>query len=65
MFRKITIILITTFALVANVDAASDGELLIKKNDPSEIKDCFEGFNRATFSFNQGLDKEESPFAEA
>tara|TARA_B110001452_G_scaffold230442_1_gene206795 strand:+ start:667 stop:1452 length:786 start_codon:yes stop_codon:yes gene_type:complete len=57
MFRKITIILITTFALVANVDAASDGELLIKKNDPSEIKDCSEGFNRATFAFNQGLDK--------
>ena len=22
-----------------------------------EVKDCFEGLNRATFAFNQGLDK--------
>tara|TARA_Y100000389_G_scaffold9108_1_gene8531 strand:+ start:783 stop:1568 length:786 start_codon:yes stop_codon:yes gene_type:complete len=57
MLKKIAIFLITTFALVANVDAASDGELLLKKNNPSEIKDCSEGFNRATFAFNQGLDK--------
>jgi len=57
MFKKIAIFLITTFALVANVDAASDGELLLKKNNPSEIEDCSEGFNRATFAFNQGLDK--------
>ena len=27
-----------------------------KKNDPSEIKDCFENVNRATFAFNQALD---------
>ena len=27
------------------------------KNNPSEIEDCSEGFNRATFAFNQGLDK--------
>ena len=26
------------------------------KNDPSNVNDCFEGFNRATFAFNQGLD---------
>ena len=57
MFKKIAIFLITTFALVANVDAASDGELLLKKNNPSEIEDCSEGFIRATFAFNQGLDK--------
>ena len=57
MLKKIAIFLITTFALVANVDAASDGELLLKKNNPSEIEDCSEGFNRATFAFNQGLDK--------
>ena len=29
----------------------------MKKNNPEEIKDCSEGFNRATFAFNQGLDK--------
>ena len=57
MLKKIAIFLITTFALVTNVDAASDGELLLKKNNPSEIEDCSEGFNRATFAFNQGLDK--------
>ena len=26
-------------------------------NDSKEIKDCFEKLNRATFKFNQGLDK--------
>ena len=26
-------------------------------NDPSNVKDCSEGFNRASFKFNQGLDK--------
>ena len=28
----------------------------IKKNDPSEVKDCFEKINRVTFAFNQALD---------
>ena len=28
----------------------------MKKNDPSNVKDCFERLNRATFAFNQGLD---------
>ena len=57
MFKKISLILITTLALTVNVHAASDGELILKKNDPAEIKDCFEGFNRASFALNQGLDK--------
>jgi len=39
-----------------NVNAASDGELVLKKNEPSEVKDCFENLNRATFAFNQALD---------
>ena len=30
--------------------------LLLKKNKPSEVKDCFEKLNRATFAFNQALD---------
>ena len=35
-----------------------DGELALKKEkQPKEIKDCFEKLNRATFAFNQGLDK--------
>jgi len=57
MFKKIIAILITTLTLTTNVSAGSDGELLLKKNEPSEVKDCFEGFNRASFAINQGLDK--------
>tara|TARA_B100001093_G_scaffold188794_1_gene181371 strand:- start:508 stop:1293 length:786 start_codon:yes stop_codon:yes gene_type:complete len=57
MIKKILITFITTVALIANVNAASDGELLLKKNDPTEIKECWEGFNRASFALNQGLDK--------
>ena len=57
MIKKITIILITTIALMVNVNASSDGELLLKKNNPAEIEDCWEGFNRASFALNQGLDK--------
>ena len=51
-FKLIIIaILLTTSAI-----AGSDNELEIsKKSKP--IKDCFEPLNRATFSFNQGLDK--------
>ena len=56
MIKKFTIILITTLALTVNTNAGSDGELLLKKNDPSNVKDCFEGLNRATFAFNQALD---------
>ena len=56
MFKKL---IITCFALIMiafNVDASSDGELILKKNQPTEIKDCFENLNRATFAFNQALD---------
>ena len=56
MIRKFAIIIITTIALVTNVNAASDGELLLKKNEPAEVKDCFEKLNRATFAFNNALD---------
>ena len=55
--KKFVIILITTLTLTLNVDAASDGELILKKNDPTKIEDCSEGFNRASFALNQGLDK--------
>ena len=55
MFKKITIsLLIILFAFNAN--AASDGNLVLEKNKPSEIKDCFENINRATFAFNKVLD---------
>ena len=55
MFKNIVItIILSLFAL--NAYAGSDGELAIK-NEPQEIRDCFEKLNRATFAFNQGLDK--------
>ena len=57
MMKKIIVILITTFTLILNVHAGSDGELILKKNEPSEIKDCSETFNKASFAINQGLDK--------
>jgi len=56
MIKKFGIIIITTLTLTLNAYASSDGELLLKKNEPSEVKDCFEGVNRATFAFNQALD---------
>jgi phospholipid-binding lipoprotein MlaA len=57
MLKKIVIILIATLTLTLNVHASSDGELLLKKNNPADVKDCIEGFNRASFALNQGLDK--------
>jgi phospholipid-binding lipoprotein MlaA len=56
MFRKIIITSVSIILLTLNVNASSDGELALKKNQPSEIKDCFENLNRATFAFNQALD---------
>ncbi len=56
MFKKILIITFTTFALTFNVNAGSDGELILKKNQPSEVSDCFEKINRVTFAFNETLD---------
>tara|TARA_S200000501_G_scaffold368829_1_gene407281 strand:+ start:895 stop:1683 length:789 start_codon:yes stop_codon:yes gene_type:complete len=56
MIKRFAIILITTLALTVNSNAGSDGNLLLKKNEPSNVKDCFESFNRVTFAFNQGLD---------
>ena len=56
MFRK----LLTIFSIISlisfNANAASDGDLVLKKNQPNEISDCFESLNRATFAFNQALD---------
>ena len=42
--------------LASSVSADTDGENSLSKK-PGEVKDCFEGLNRATFSLNQGLDK--------
>ena len=56
MFRKLAIITFSVILFTFNVNAGSDGELVLKKNQPSDVGDCFEKLNRATFAFNQALD---------
>ena len=56
MFRKLVLIATLIFFSAFNANAGSDGELILKKNKPAEIKDCFEKINRVTFEFNQVLD---------
>jgi phospholipid-binding lipoprotein MlaA len=57
MLKKLTIAIIYIFLMAFNANAGSDGELVLNKGEPKEIKDCFEKLNRATFALNQGLDK--------
>ena len=56
MFKKLLLIEISTIVIAFNVNASSDGDLVLNKNQPKEVADCFENFNRATFAFNQALD---------
>jgi len=56
MFKKLILTFLSVILIAFNVNAASDGELILKKNKPTEVKDCFENLNRATFAFNQVLD---------
>ena len=53
---KIFKLIIIAIVISGNAIAGSDGELGLSKNTKT-VKDCFEPLNRATFSFNQGLDK--------
>ena len=57
MLKKLAIAIFSFFIISFHVNASSDGELTLNKNDSKEIKDCFEKLNRATFAFNQNLDK--------
>ena len=56
MFKKLIFICFSIMLIAFNANSASDGDLILKKNQPTEIKDCFENLNRATFAFNQALD---------
>ena len=56
MFKKLILTYLSVILITFNANAASDGELILKKNQPAEVKDCFENLNRATFAFNQALD---------
>ena len=56
MIKKLIITSIVIVLVAFNVNAGSDGDLILKKNQPKEVRDCFENLNRATFKFNQALD---------
>ena len=55
--KKFIIISLFTFLFTSSAMSGTDGENNLSKKPPSQVKDCFEGLNRATFSLNQGLDK--------
>jgi Surface lipoprotein len=55
--KKILLTSLITLIFTFNASAGTDGEINLSKNNPQQIKDCFEGLNRATFALNQGLDK--------
>ena len=54
--KKFLITSLITLLLTVNVNAGTDGENKLSQKTPEEVKDCFEGVNRATFKFNQVLD---------
>ena len=59
--KKIIITFIVSLMLTSSGNAGTDGTKSIDKDKNYQkskvVKDCFEGINRATFAFNQGLDK--------
>ena len=57
MFKKFAITLLSIFLLTFNANAGSDGEINLNQGRSTDVKDCFEKLNRATFALNQGLDK--------
>ena len=57
MFKKFVITLLSVFLLTFNANAGSDGEINLNQGQSTDVKDCFEKLNRATFALNQGLDK--------
>jgi len=55
---KKNLVIFTMFLLFTfNANAGTDGEKSLSKKNSEEVKDCFEGLNRATFAFNQSLDR--------
>ena len=57
MFKKLAITLLSIFLLTFNANAGSDGKINLNQGQSTDVKDCFEKLNRATFALNQGLDK--------
>ena len=59
MIRKILFMLVVILLFQVNTaNAGTEGsEDLTSSNSPNSANECFEGFSRAMFSFNHGLDK--------
>ena len=54
---KILITTLITFIVTFSANAGSSGKNELSRNNPKQVKDCFENLNRGTFALNQGLDK--------
>ena len=54
--KKFLLTSLISLMLTTSLSAGTDEENNLSKK-PETVKDCFEGFNRATFSLNQRLDK--------
>ena len=55
MSRILKVLILSLFITTTSM-AGSDGKKELSKNNNGQVKDCFEGVNRAIFSFNKGLD---------
>lgn len=53
MFKNLIILIALIVSITLNSYADNK---IVNKNDPSEVKDCFEKINRVTFSLNMALD---------
>ena len=57
MIRRVLYITVFTLLLqIGTANAGSTGSEELKKSKKNTANECFEGFSRAMFSFNHGLD---------
>ena len=54
--NKFLITSVISLILTLSVSAGTDGQNSLSKENSGQVRDCFEGLNRATFKFNQVLD---------
>ena len=57
IMKKIILTFLITISLIFSAHAGSEGENSLSSKSNASQKDCFEKVNRATFAFNNGLDK--------
>ena len=55
--KNFLITLLLSLMLASSLVADTDGENSLSKKNSGQVKDCFESLNRATFKFNQVLDR--------